>query len=420
MPDHEPIQRVRIYLSERDRSGDQPLYLVALERLRREGATGATALRGIAGFGAGHRLRTAGPVDLNVSPIVIEWIDRAERVARVLPALDELLPEALITVEDLRVYRAALRASGPFGDRSVGEVMARTVAVADRHTLVREAAQLMLEREQLLLPVLDEQGRVAGVLAGGDLVRRAGLALPMRLLRMIAPAERAALLDVLPTRTLADLMTADPRAIYAEAPIPQAVGILVEWGLHALPVIDREGRLAGLFGVEQALRAALDARGPAEGRVRDADPPTPVRLVMQRAVPTVAAATSIADALGQLLGAAERFLVVVDEGRPVGTLTDAQVLDRFDGALRAAWLEALRAPAGSLPPVFEAAMAGRTARDIAGPAPTVAMLATQDDATRLMLDQGHERLVVVDEAGMLAGLLARRGLLRALAQASAS
>src|SRR5262245_27485426 len=106
MTAHEPIQRVRIYLSERDTFERQPLYLAALQRLQREGATGATAIRGVAGFGPGHRLRTAGPTDLSRSPpIMIEWIDRAERVARVLPALDDLLPDALITLEDLQIYR---------------------------------------------------------------------------------------------------------------------------------------------------------------------------------------------------------------------------------------------------------------------------------------------------------------------------
>src|SRR5262245_25360486 len=116
MPTNELIQRVRIYLSERDMADGQALYMLTLERLRREGATGATALRGIAGFGPGHRTRTVGPSDLNQSaPIVIEWVDRAERVLRVLPTLDALLPNALITVEDLQIYRAALRSAGPFG-----------------------------------------------------------------------------------------------------------------------------------------------------------------------------------------------------------------------------------------------------------------------------------------------------------------
>ena len=81
MASNEPVQRVRIYLNERDLAAGQPTYLAALERLRREGATGATALRGIAGFGAGHRIRISGADALTTSPVVIEWVDRAERVA---------------------------------------------------------------------------------------------------------------------------------------------------------------------------------------------------------------------------------------------------------------------------------------------------------------------------------------------------
>src|SRR5215213_4375293 len=152
----EPIQRVRIYLNERDQAEGRPVYLVALERLRREGATGATALRGIAGFGAGSRLRTSGIADFTPAPIVIEWVDRAERVGRVLPALDDLLPNALITIEDLRAYRAVLRSGGLFGDRTVGEMMAREAAAATRAMSLHVAAELMIDRAQSLLPVLDD------------------------------------------------------------------------------------------------------------------------------------------------------------------------------------------------------------------------------------------------------------------------
>ena len=417
---HEPIQRVRVYLNERDTSEDRPLYMLALERLQREGATGATALRGVAGFGPGHRLRTSGPMDLSQSvPIVIEWIDRAERIVRVLPRLDDLLPEALITIEDLRVYRAALRSIGPFGERSVGEVLTRDIAVAEQGTPLRDAVEHMLERKQPLIPVLDGHGRIAGIITAADLDRRAGLALPLRILGTLPAAERDALLAALRMHAPDEVMTTDPRIIYAEAAIPHAVGTLVEWGLDALPVTDQEGRFTGIFGVEQALRAALEARHPAGSAVRDAEPPTPVRLVMQTAVPTIAAAAPLAATLTRLLGTADRFLVVVDAGRPIGALTDAQILSQLDMPLRTAWLEALRAPDAPLPQAFEFVMADRTAGDVAGPVATIDLLATQDDATRLMLDQGHERLVVVDDQGRLAGLLARRGLLRALAQVGA-
>jgi CBS-domain-containing membrane protein len=396
----------------------QPLYLITLDRLRREGATGATALRGIAGFGPGQRLRPAGTADLSQSPpIVIEWVDRAERVARVLPAIDELLPDALITIEQLQVYRAVLRTAGPFGERSVGEALVRDVTTADLQTTVRDAAELLLTCGQALLPILDEQAHIVGVLTGDDLVRRGGLTLHPRLFGGLAPAEREALLGALGARTLAEVMTSEPRTIYIEASIPQAIGMLVEWGLEALSVTDRDGCLAGLFNIEQALRAAIEARAPNDGAVRDAEPVVPVHLVMQTAVPIVAADTPLAEALAYLLAAPARFLVVVAEGQPMGVLHDAQVAERLDQPLRAAWLAGLRAPGGGLSPAFEFTTE-LYAGDIAAPAPTIGMAATEQDAIQLMLDGGHERLVVVNEDGRLAGLLARQALLRSLAQAS--
>ena len=452
----ELIQRVRIYLNERDQAEGQPLYLAALERLRREGATGATVLRGIAGFGAGSRLRPTGIADFTPAPIVIEWVDRAERVARVLPVLDDLLPDALITIEDLRAYRAVLRSGGPFGDRTVGQMMAREVAAATRDMPLRAAAELMIERAQPLLPVLDDRGGVVGVLSDGDLVRRAGLALPPRLFGALTADERGAVLDLLAPGVVATTLTADPRSAYVESPVPLAISPMIEWGFELLPVLDRDGRLAGLFGVEQALRAglrnsdvAVDSTGPAshsthsagsgqassgqadprgavengerERAVRAAEPPTPVGLVMQRAVPTIAAATPLAEAMARLLVAPDRFLVVLHAGRPVGTLTDLYLARTLGEPLRSTWLAALRVPAVPLPTVLEGAGAELTAGGLAEPnTPSIDTQATLDVAIQRMLAGGYERLLVLDDQGQIAGLLARRSLLRALAQASAA
>jgi CBS domain-containing protein len=434
MSSTEGIQRVRIYLNERDQSAGQPLYLAALERLRLEGATGATALRGIAGFGAGSRLRTSGLADFTPAPIVIEWVDRAERVTRVLPALDDLLPDALITIEDLRAHRAVLRSGGPFGERTVGEMMLREVAAATRDMPLRAAAELMVERAQSLLPVLDDRGGLVGVLSDGDLVRRASLALPLRLFGALTADERRAVLDLLAPGVVAATLTADPRSAYVESPVPLAISPMIEWGFELLPVLDRDGQLAGLFGVEQALRAGLrntDAATDSTSRsgvveqgehaVRAAEPPTPAGLVMQRAVPTIASATPLAETLARLLAAPDRFLVVLDSGRPVGTLTDLHLARRLGEPLRSTWLAALRVPAVPLPAVLNGADAELTAAGLAEPdTPSIDEQSTMDVAIQRMLAGGYERLLVLDDQGQLAGLLARRSLLRALAQASAA
>lgn len=99
---------VRIFVGESDRSGHQPLHLALIERLRREGFAGATVLRGVAGFGARSVLHTAQILRLSEDlPILIEVVDSPAQVERLLPILDELVGEGLVTVEKVRVLRYA-------------------------------------------------------------------------------------------------------------------------------------------------------------------------------------------------------------------------------------------------------------------------------------------------------------------------
>ena len=89
--------------------------------------------------------------------------------------------------------------------------------------------------------------------------------------------------------------------------------------------------------------------------------------------------------------------------------------------LRSIWLAALRVPAVPLPAGLDGAGAELTAGGVAEPnVPTIDMQASLDAAIQHMLAGGIERLVVLDDHGLVAGLLARRSLLRALAQASAA
>ena len=76
--------------------------------LRREGLAGATVFRGIEGFGASSRIHTAKALRLSEDlPILIECVDRAENVERVLPILDDMVTEGLVTIEkaEIRIYR---------------------------------------------------------------------------------------------------------------------------------------------------------------------------------------------------------------------------------------------------------------------------------------------------------------------------
>ena len=86
-------------MSEDARYGGKPAYAAILEMLRREGASGATVMRGLAGFSMGGRIHTAAIEALSAGlPLKIEWVDTPAQVQRLLPALrrmtggDEYLP----------------------------------------------------------------------------------------------------------------------------------------------------------------------------------------------------------------------------------------------------------------------------------------------------------------------------------------
>lgn len=98
----------RIFIGESDKWRHQPLADALIERLRREGFAGATAFQGIAGFGARSVLHTAHLLRLSEDlPVVIEVVDTSEHVERMLPILDEMVSEGLVTLEKVRVVKYA-------------------------------------------------------------------------------------------------------------------------------------------------------------------------------------------------------------------------------------------------------------------------------------------------------------------------
>jgi PII-like signaling protein len=101
---------VRVFIGESDRWHGRPLYQAIVERVRAEGLAGATVFRGIEGFGADSRIHTSRILRLSEDlPVVIEIVDTDERIQRILPLLDEMVSEGLVTLERVEIiaYRSS-------------------------------------------------------------------------------------------------------------------------------------------------------------------------------------------------------------------------------------------------------------------------------------------------------------------------
>jgi PII-like signaling protein len=111
---------LRIFIGESDHYDGKPLYQALVERARSEGLAGATVIRGIEGYGASSHVHTSRILRLSEDlPIIIEIVDTAENVERILPMVDEMVGDGMVTVERVEVltYRAQGRKSEQVVDR---------------------------------------------------------------------------------------------------------------------------------------------------------------------------------------------------------------------------------------------------------------------------------------------------------------
>jgi len=96
--------RVSIFINESDRFEHKPLHLALLEALGKEGIAGATVVRGVAGYTKSGGIATTSLVDVGGKlPLVIEFIDNPEHVERILPMLEKMVGNRLITTSETNI-----------------------------------------------------------------------------------------------------------------------------------------------------------------------------------------------------------------------------------------------------------------------------------------------------------------------------
>jgi len=106
---------LRIFIGEGNRWHGKPLYEAIVQRAREAGLAGATVLRGLMGYGAKSRIHTAKVLRLSEDlPIVVEIVDRSDRIQAFLPLLDEMVEDGMVTLEKVQVitYRPGKEPGG--------------------------------------------------------------------------------------------------------------------------------------------------------------------------------------------------------------------------------------------------------------------------------------------------------------------
>jgi uncharacterized protein len=96
---------LRIFIGESDKHEGKPLYEWIVVKAWQEGLAGATVLRGMMGFGAHSRIHTFKIERLSEDlPMIIEIVDRREKLEQFLAIIDNQIEEGLATIEKAQIH----------------------------------------------------------------------------------------------------------------------------------------------------------------------------------------------------------------------------------------------------------------------------------------------------------------------------
>jgi CBS domain-containing protein len=438
-------QVLTIYLGESDQWQGTPLYVAIVQFLREQGCAGATVTRAVAGYGAGSRLHESGGWRLSSdAPVVLQIVDQPDRLRRLLPHLQEMLSGGLMTLHDIEVLKYThARRRGLSAKLPVRQVMESSIMTVNPTTPVPVVVDMLLNAPFRALPVVDERHRLQGIISSGDLIN-AGL-LPMRrglvhtalelddltAEAVETPLERARQ----STRTAQDIMNRHVRTVDPTLPIREVAQIMLETGLRRLPVVEPDGRLAGMITRADLLQAILtsplmspeasSATQPLQHTAPLMNRPAqkrPIADYINTEISMVGEQAPLAEVIDALILSPLKRVIVVNADRQVkGIISDMDVLSRMQEEARPGLLRVLsgwsRGKPGRLPTGLLQAHSGKAqvAADIMNSnVVTVTVSTTVQETIEQMIVTRRKVLPVVDAEGHLMGVVGRSDLLRVL------
>lgn len=137
------------------------------------------------------------------------------------------------------------------------EIMTTDVACARADQSIHDVARVLLERSVSALPVVDDDGRLIGVISEGDLLRRVETGTERKQswwLDMLVSTEEKSR-DYLKSHAVhvRDVMTKDVITIDEETPVSEIAGIIEENRIKRVPVLRGE-RLVGVVSRADIIR----------------------------------------------------------------------------------------------------------------------------------------------------------------------
>ena len=144
------------------------------------------------------------------------------------------------------------------------DIMTQEVITASPDTEIAYAAKLLLENHINGMPVLDENGKLTGIICQSDLIaQQKSLPLPSFFtfldgyIALTSMKQLEKQVQKVAAATVSQAMTKDPVTVNSDTEINTVAALMVDQNFHTLPVVEKDGTLVGIIGKEDVLKTII-------------------------------------------------------------------------------------------------------------------------------------------------------------------
>lgn len=350
---------VRVMTHERTHAGRRRVVEALMELAQEQRLAGITVTRALsetpsragasgqhdAGHDAGHE----------GAPVIVELVDRTERIEAALPQIAALAPSGALSVTPIRIYLPAsrLRAS---------DVMEPPEHTARPDDPASDALHALLARGTRLIPVLDDERKPVGVVSLSYLLSQLEGDLQAHLLTLRQPERmHEHLLLHIEGMRVRDLMRAPALTVRDDATLDAVARALTSRRITRAPVVDAHGRCVGVISehalaevmIRGLLLSDVDALhlAPAHAEARAAlaasvapagGEPLTAGMLADRTIPHLPETATWAETTQATTADGGVALVMDAQGRLRGVVEEGALLERASGTNQEGGLSTLR------------------------------------------------------------------------------
>jgi CBS domain-containing protein/nucleotide-binding universal stress UspA family protein len=298
----------------------------------------------------------------------------------------------------------------------VKDAMTKEVTIITPSTPLSQVVELLITKGLKATPVV-ENGKVVGIITGGDLLTRADMGLRISLQRTLSPHIFSEQIQKLAEegKTAKDIMTSPVVSIREDEHVTKAASLMSEKNIKRLPVLNNLGELVGIISRLDIL-ALVASSGPSSELFPSitGESARAAGDIMFRDVPTVDPDSALGEVINKILSTPLRRVIVIDEGRHVlGIIVDTDLVksgpyEKAVGLLNI-FSRFSHNPNALLNYTEKASDV--MSKEVYSVQPDTSL----GDVIRLMINKRIKRLVVTDEEKRVVGMISRESILRVMA-----